>query len=262
MYHAFLGLSARDAPAATSGAGAIAHAISLLRENDRALEAFLQPRVDAARAPPSGAPLERFDALPADASRKRPHTGRAELHAISRLPAIEFVDRSHYPWLDASMPPPARSAPRRSRRSAQTPMASCRISRSRRARPSSSGAAQQLQALSTYFLIRTAGRWTTISPSARVPRRCCAPRRSAKSRGTRRRHSFPCGAAHTHPAAHRVTNTRFIVHLPLVGRPAAATASARAARWRRKATPGVRRYLRARGVNDSDQAAIVLIFDV
>ena len=62
MYHAFLccvPAGVQQPPAVRS---AMEHANKLLKDNDAALEAFLQPRLDEARARHVGARLERFDA--------------------------------------------------------------------------------------------------------------------------------------------------------------------------------------------------------
>src|SRR3954469_22317501 len=62
MYHAFLSCLPRDADRPPALQEAIAHAQRALQENDRALEAFLEPRVQAARTRHRGEPLERFEA--------------------------------------------------------------------------------------------------------------------------------------------------------------------------------------------------------
>src|SRR5437762_9033428 len=62
MYHAFLSCLPAGVQPPPPVQDAIGHANQVLRENDRALEAFLQPRVDAARARHGGESLERFEA--------------------------------------------------------------------------------------------------------------------------------------------------------------------------------------------------------
>ncbi len=82
--------------------GAIQHAQQVLGENNRALEAFLAPRVEAARARHRDESLERFDACLHTLLGKRGlYRPEPSFMLFPRLPAIEFAERSHYPWLDA-----------------------------------------------------------------------------------------------------------------------------------------------------------------
>src|SRR3954468_21996585 len=62
MYHAFLACLPRDVQPPPSVQSAIQRANEVLRENERALDAFLQPRIEPLRARYAGEPLERFDA--------------------------------------------------------------------------------------------------------------------------------------------------------------------------------------------------------
>ena len=102
MYHAFLNClpPGMQPPAAVQEA--IGHAHKVIRDDSRALEAFLQPRVDAARARHRGESLERVDACLQTLLGKRPfYRPQPTFMEFPRLPAIEFIDRSRYPWLDA-----------------------------------------------------------------------------------------------------------------------------------------------------------------
>src|SRR5437870_2006501 len=102
MYHAFLACLPRDVQPPPSVQPAIQHANEVLRENDRALEAFLQPRLEPLRSRYAGERLERFDACLQVMLGKRPlFRPEPTFMLFPRLPAIEFIDREHYPWLDA-----------------------------------------------------------------------------------------------------------------------------------------------------------------
>src|SRR2546427_5586443 len=102
MYHAFLSCLPAGVPPPPPVQDAIGHANQVLRENDRALEAFLQPRVDAARARHGGGSLKRSEACLQTLLGKRPlYRPEPTFMLYPRLPAVEFLDRSHYPWLDA-----------------------------------------------------------------------------------------------------------------------------------------------------------------
>src|SRR2546428_4634121 len=102
MYHAFLACLPRDAQPPPSVQPSIQHANEVLRENDRALEAFLQPRLEPLRARYAGERPERFDACLQVMLGKRPlFRPEPTFMLFPRLPAIEFIDREHYPWLDA-----------------------------------------------------------------------------------------------------------------------------------------------------------------
>src|SRR2546428_8825191 len=102
MYHAFLCCvppGVQHPPAVRS---AIEHANRVLRDNDAALEAFLRPRLDEARARHDGARLERFDAcFDALVGRRRVFAPQPTFMLFPRLPAIEFLDRGDFPWLEA-----------------------------------------------------------------------------------------------------------------------------------------------------------------
>src|SRR6266852_2713546 len=102
MYHAFLSCvppGVQHPPAVHS---AIEHANQVLRDNDAALEAFLRPRLDEARARHAGARLERFDAcFDALVGKRGVFAPQPTLMLFPRLPAIEFLDREDFRWLDA-----------------------------------------------------------------------------------------------------------------------------------------------------------------
>src|SRR5437660_8551736 len=73
MYNAFLACLPRDVQPPPSVQPAIQHANEVLGENSRALEAFLQPRLEPLRARYAGERLERFDACLQVMLGKQPH---------------------------------------------------------------------------------------------------------------------------------------------------------------------------------------------
>ena len=102
MYHAFLCCAPVDVQHPPAMQAAIAHANAVLKENDAALESFLRPRLDEARARNAGARLERFDAcFDSLVGKRRAFVPQPSFMLFPQLPAIEFLDREHFPWLDA-----------------------------------------------------------------------------------------------------------------------------------------------------------------
>ena len=102
MYYAFLCCIPAGVPQAPPVQAAIEQANKVLRDNDAALEAFLRPRVERARARHAGARLERFDAcFDTLVGKRRMFAQQPTFMLFPRLPAIEFVDRDQFPWLDA-----------------------------------------------------------------------------------------------------------------------------------------------------------------
>lgn len=132
MYHAFLACLPAGVQPPLPVQEAIMHANQVLRENDRALEAFLQPRVEAARARHAGEPLERFEACLQSLLGKRP----------PYRPEPTFM---LFPRL------PTRSAPRRARHWRMRAAISCRTSRSPQARRSTSGASSTIRSAGAHF---------------------------------------------------------------------------------------------------------------
>jgi len=80
---------------------AIEHANQVLRENDAALDAFLRrgwmrrARAMTVRGSSASTPASIRSSASAGVR------AAADLHAVPRLPAIEFLDREAFPWLDA-----------------------------------------------------------------------------------------------------------------------------------------------------------------
>ena len=102
MYHAFLACLPPGVPAPPEVQAAVQYAQAFLRENERALEAFLEPRLAPVRERHAGERLQRFEACLQELLGKRPRFRPEPTSMLfPGLPAVEFVDRSHYPWLDA-----------------------------------------------------------------------------------------------------------------------------------------------------------------
>src|SRR5882762_1110203 len=90
MYHAFL-CCVPGGPHPPAVKSAIEHADEILKKNDAALETFLRPRVDEARARHAGARLERFDAcFDTLVGKRRVFAPQPTFMLYPRLPAIEF----------------------------------------------------------------------------------------------------------------------------------------------------------------------------
>ncbi|HXQ31058.1 MAG TPA: aspartyl/asparaginyl beta-hydroxylase domain-containing protein [Steroidobacteraceae bacterium] len=70
--------------------------------NDRALEAFLEDRLKDMRARYPGEPLGRFEKCLATMLQKQPiYRQQPSFMYFPGLPAIEFYERSDFPWLDS-----------------------------------------------------------------------------------------------------------------------------------------------------------------
>src|SRR3989449_11056122 len=102
MYHAFLCCLPPGAQPPPAVQAAIQRAGEVMRQNDSALEAFLEPRLGQARARHAEERLDRFNAcLQVLLGRRRVFTPQPSFLLFPGLPAIEFIDQEHYPWLDA-----------------------------------------------------------------------------------------------------------------------------------------------------------------
>jgi aspartate beta-hydroxylase len=78
------------------------HAREAVEANDRTLEAFLAGRLTALRARFADVPLDRFDRCLATLLRKHPiYRQQPTFMYFPRLPVIEFHERGDFPWLDA-----------------------------------------------------------------------------------------------------------------------------------------------------------------
>ncbi|MDQ6917576.1 MAG: aspartyl/asparaginyl beta-hydroxylase domain-containing protein [Pseudomonadota bacterium] len=78
------------------------YAKDFVEANDRALEEFLEARLKDLRAQYAHEPLDRFDRCLATLLRKRRiYRQQPSFMFFPNLPAIEFYERSDFPWLDS-----------------------------------------------------------------------------------------------------------------------------------------------------------------
>jgi aspartate beta-hydroxylase len=80
----------------------IQHALQLIAANDKELETFIEGRLETLRARHANEPLARFDRCLATLLRKQPiYRPQPSFMYFPRLPALEFYERSEFPWLDS-----------------------------------------------------------------------------------------------------------------------------------------------------------------
>ncbi len=80
----------------------LVHAREAVEANNRALEAFLEERLTTLRARHADQPLRRFDrCLATLVQKERIYRQQPSFMYFPYLPAIEFYERSDFPWLDA-----------------------------------------------------------------------------------------------------------------------------------------------------------------
>jgi aspartyl/asparaginyl beta-hydroxylase (cupin superfamily) len=78
------------------------HAMQFVAANDRDLEKFIEGRLQGLRARYAGEPLQRFDRCLQILLRKQPvYRPQPTFMYFPRLPALEFHERSDFPWLDS-----------------------------------------------------------------------------------------------------------------------------------------------------------------
>lgn len=81
---------------------ALQHAQRVIASNDRALETYLEDRLKDLRSRYAGEPLGRFDRCLAILLRKHPvYRPQPSFMYFPQLPAIEFFERRDFPWLDS-----------------------------------------------------------------------------------------------------------------------------------------------------------------
>ncbi len=81
---------------------ALAHAREIVEANDRALESYLGDRLKDLRSRHAAVPLARFDRCIDTLLRKQPiYRQQPTFMYFPQLPVIEFHDRADFPWLDA-----------------------------------------------------------------------------------------------------------------------------------------------------------------
>ena len=78
------------------------HALQFVAANDRDLEQFIESRLKNLRERYKDEPLQRFDRCLETLLRKKPvYRPQPSFMYFPRLPAIEFYDRREFPWLDS-----------------------------------------------------------------------------------------------------------------------------------------------------------------
>jgi len=266
MYHAFLccvPAGVQQPPAVRS---AMEHANRVLKDNDAALEAFLRPRLDEARARHDGARLERFDAcFEVLVGKRGMFAPQPTFMLFPRLPAIEFLDREDFPWLDAFD-----AATDEIRAEARAALAQAAEDFVPYISKPAGAPVDQWQELnnskrwSTFFLLKNGKR--VEDHLARCPRTaalleaaplCAIPGHAPTA-------FFSVLAPHTRIPPHTgVTNARLIVHLPLVVPPGCSyRVGAERREWREGSAWVFDDSIEHEAWNGSDESRIVLIFDV
>lgn len=101
LFHAALCCAPRG-PLPPALQSAIAHAREAVRANNAALETFLHDRLRETRARHDEARRDRFDeCLDVLLGKRRIYVQQPTFMHFPRLPAIQFYDRGDFPWLDA-----------------------------------------------------------------------------------------------------------------------------------------------------------------
>ena len=81
---------------------ALEHAAEAVRANNAALEAFLESRLRAPRARFAGSDQERFDhCIGALVGKRRIYAPQPTFLHFPKIPALEYYPRGDFPWLDA-----------------------------------------------------------------------------------------------------------------------------------------------------------------
>src|SRR5713101_1730264 len=266
MYHAFLCCVPPGVEHPPAVKSAIEHASKVLKDNDAALEAFLLPRVSEARARHAGERLERFDAcFDALIGKRGVFAPQPTFMLFPRLPAIEFLDRGDFRWLDAF-----EAAADEIRTEARAALAQAADDFVPYISKPAGSPVEQWQELnnskrwSTFFLIKNGAR--VEEHLVRCPRTAAllAAAPLCEIRGHAPTAFFSVLAPKTRIPAHTgVTNTRFIVHMALVVPPSCGLRVGAATRaWREGRAWVFDDSFEHEAWNESDEPRIVLIFDV
>jgi len=266
MYNAFLACLPPEVQPPPSVQAEIRHANDVLRESARALEAFLQPRLEPLRLRFAGERFDRFDACLQLMLGKQPlFRPEPTFMLFPRLPAIEFIDREQYPWLDAFD-----AATAEIRAEAQAALAESApdfvpyISKPAGAPVDQWRELNNSKRWSTYFLMKNGKRIEehltrcprTAELLANAPL-CQVPGHAPTA-------FFSVLAPRTRIPPHTgVTNTRLIVHLPLIVPPGCSyRVGAERREWREGSAWVFDDTFEHEAINDSDQPRVLLIFDV
>jgi aspartyl/asparaginyl beta-hydroxylase (cupin superfamily)/Tfp pilus assembly protein PilF len=101
-YHAALCCVPRTGPLPPSLQAAVAHAQAVVAANAAALEAFLSERLNGVRARHAGTQQNRFDhCLDVLLAKRRVFVQQPTYMHFPYLPAVQFYERADFPWLDA-----------------------------------------------------------------------------------------------------------------------------------------------------------------
>jgi aspartyl/asparaginyl beta-hydroxylase (cupin superfamily) len=265
MYYAFV-CCVPQGEQAPSVLSAVQHAQEVMRQNDRALEAFLTPRLAELRSRHAAEKLERFDAcLETVLGKRAAYLPQPTFLLFPRLPAVEFIDREYYPWLDAFD-----AATEQIRAEALAALSQAAgdfvpyISKPEGTPVDQWSELNNSKRWSTLFLIKNGRR--IEGALARAPRTaalleaaplCQVPAHAPTA-------FFSVLAPHTRIPPHTgVTNARAIVHLPLVVPPGCMyRVGAERRPWKEGRAWVFDDTFEHEAINDSDAPRVVLIFDV
>ena len=101
VFQAFLACAPQQGISAPLQA-AINHARKMVQENNRSLERFLQSRLTEQLTAQTPKQRDRFiDCIDVMLGKQRVYTQQPTFMHFPRLPAIQFYDRDDFPWLDA-----------------------------------------------------------------------------------------------------------------------------------------------------------------
>lgn len=266
MYHAFLCCVPPGVAQPPAVQAAMEHADKILRENSAALETFLRPRVEEARARHPDAKMERFDAcFDTLVGKRRMYVQQPTFMLFPRLPAIEFIDREYFPWLKSFEA--STDEIRAEALAALTHAAGDFVPYISKPPGAPIDQWQELNdstRWSTFFLLRNGVR--IDEHLARCPKTaslldaaplCTIPKHAPTA-------FFSVLAPKTRIPAHTgVTNSRFIVHLPLIVPPGCTyRVGAETREWREGSAWVFDDTFEHEAWNGSDQPRVVLIFDV
>src|SRR2546430_1621123 len=245
---------------------ALPHAQEVMRKNDRALEQFLLPRLAALRGRYAGEKLGRFEAcLETVLGKRAAYAPQPTFLLFPQLPAVEFIDRGYYPWLEAF---DAATDEIRAEALAALSQAADNfvpyISKPAGTPVDQWDELNNSNRWSTLFLIKNGRRLE--ENLARAPRTaalldaaplCQIPAHAPTA-------FFSVLAPHTRIPPHTgVTNARYIVHLPLVVPPGCMyRVGAERREWREGSAWVFDDSIEHEAWNGSDEPRIVLIFDV
>ena len=245
---------------------AVAHAAQAVDNHLRATEAFLAERLKEARARHPGARLDRFEACYGTLMGRRGlYLPAPTFMQFPRLPAIEFPDRTDFPWLDAFE---AAAAEIRAEALAALAHAGSDfvpyISKPVGAPLDQWGELNDSKRWSTYFLLKNGRK--VEEHLARCPRTAellgAAPLCDVALHAPNA--FFSILAPKTRIPPHTgATNMRFIVHLPLVvPKGCGFRVGAERREWREGEAWVFDDSFEHESWNDSDERRVILIFDV